>query len=102
MSVVRPVFATVSHPSWDRLVSLGAVEEGVRCVTAFILERTGSPKSPVQLLLWKKTCFLLGWDSLNAQSEQKQVTSDALIAGIYGGNGDKSPPLQVPLPLSQL
>lgn len=52
VSVVWPVFATHSHLSWDTLVSLGAVEEGVTCVSVFILDHTGSSKSPVQLLLW--------------------------------------------------
>lgn len=59
--VFWPVFATGSHLFWDRLVSLGMVEAGDRCVSVFILDPIGSFKSPVQLLLWKKTCFLLGW-----------------------------------------
>lgn len=58
--VFWPVFATGSHLFWDRLVSLGMVEAGDRCVSAFILDPIGSFKSPVQLLLWKETCFLLG------------------------------------------
>lgn len=59
---------------------------------------TGSFKSPVQLLLQKKTCFPSWLDSLSVAGEHKQVTADALIAGIYSGNSDKSSPLWLPLP----
>lgn len=41
--------------------SLGVVEAGDRCISVFILDGTESFKSPVQLLLWKKPYFLLGW-----------------------------------------
>lgn len=85
-----PVFAAGSHRSWDRLLSLGVVEAGARCVSVFIPDHTGSFKSPVQLLLWKKTCFLLGWILWVQQEKHKQVTADALITAIYSGNSDKS------------